>query len=76
MFDAIRMHTQVPQLLGQYADSLVDKAVCHVHATLLEAGSTENLDGVLSNFVVWCADMGTEIAMPSFEQLAIGHSGI
>ena len=64
LFNGIHLHTQVPQMIGQGRSSLLDKVGAHVHSTLLEVRSLEELSAALGNCVAWCCDMGTEAGLP------------
>ena len=66
LFDHILLHTHVPQRLGQGHTTLVDKVSAHIHSTLLEVTSVDELVDALDSYVVWCADMGTEVGLPDF----------
>ena len=64
LFDAIELHSQIPQLLGHGRTSLVDKVGAHVMAALLEAGDLPGLESYLDSCVGWCSDMGVESGLP------------
>ena len=64
LFDAVQLHTQIPQLIGHGRSTLVDKVGAHVHSTLLEAGDLEALKCSLNSCVCWCSDMGVESGIP------------
>ena len=66
LFDHILLHTHLPQRLGQGHTTLVDKVSAHIHSTLLEVTSVDELVDALDSYVVWCADMGTEVGLPDF----------
>ena len=65
LFKNIQLHTQVPQFLGQGRTTLLDKVSAHVHSTLLESGTVQNMSKVLERVVAWVSDMGVESGMPS-----------
>ena len=66
LFESIHMHTLVPQLLGDRKTALVDKVAAHVHASLLESMSLEDLDDNFASHIAWCSDHGVEAGVPSF----------
>ena len=66
LFDSVFLHTQVPQLIGNRRASLSDKAAAHVHSSLLEVSSLEELENSFANHVSWCSDMGVEAGLPAF----------
>ena len=53
LFDSIRLHIQMPQLLGQGRSKLIDKVGAHVQSALLEAGTPEALRSSLASCVAW-----------------------
>ena len=71
LFDSVLLHTQVPQMLGSKRTSLVDKASAHVHSSLLEVSSLEELESSFANHVSWCSDMGVESGLPSFHATGV-----
>ena len=64
LFDAIEIHTQLPQLLGEGRTKLLDKVSAHVQSALLESGGLEPLQQHLQSCVAWCSDMGVEAGIP------------
>ncbi|CAE7317760.1 unnamed protein product [Symbiodinium sp. CCMP2592] len=66
LHDSIHLHTMMPQLLGSKRTTLPDKVSAHVHASLLECSSLQDLDTSFDNHISWTSDMGVEAGLPSF----------
>ena len=61
LFHALRVHTHVPHNLGLGSTGIEHKVASLLFACYLECGSFPGLVELMSSFVSFCSDMGTEL---------------